>query len=124
MEPGREEHDAVMAKTNTTKTKSNKTEKSAKTAPPKETKKVAQASAKVPTAEAREADAPARPRVGPFKFLQQVVRETKLVTWPTWKETYVTTIMVFVMVILSALFFLLIDEVLGNAVSYLLKLAS
>ncbi|MFZ1991574.1 MAG: preprotein translocase subunit SecE [Alphaproteobacteria bacterium] len=112
-----------MAKTNTTKTKSAKTEKGAKAAPPKE-KKVAQAGAKLPTAEASEADAPARPRVGPFKFLQQVNQEVRKVTWPTWKETYVTTIMVFVMVILCALFFLLVDEVLGNAVSYLLKLAS
>ena len=111
-----------MAKTNTTKTKTAKTEKGAKAAPPKE-KKVAQAGANIPAAEASEAEAPARPRVGPFKFLQQVNHEVRKVTWPTWKETYVTTIMVFVMVILAALFFLLIDEVLGNAVSYLLNLA-
>ena len=68
--------------------------------------------------------APARPRVSPFKFLQQVRQETSKVTWPTRKETTITTVMVFVMVVLSALFFLAIDAVLGTAVRYALQALS
>ncbi len=36
--------------------------------------------------------------VSPFKFLQEVRSETAKVTWPTRRETTITTIMVFVMV--------------------------
>jgi preprotein translocase subunit SecE len=109
-----------MAKT---KTKSEKPQKGASGAPPKE-QRVAQAGTKAGGAEASESATPARPRVGPFKFLQQVRTEVSKVTWPTWKETYVTTIMVFVMVILCAMFFFLVDQLLGTAVHYVLQLAS
>jgi preprotein translocase subunit SecE len=89
-------------------------------------RKVAQATAKAngksAPAASQESEAPARPKVGMFRFLQQVRQEVSKVTWPTRQETFVTTIMVFVMVILCALFFLLVDEVLGAAVRYLLGL--
>ena len=60
-----------------------------------------------------EAEAPvvAR-RVGPVEFFQQVRREMKKVTWPSWKETYLTTIMVFIMVGLTMVFFLIVDTAL------------
>ena len=41
---------------------------------------------------------PAPQRGGPLRFFQEVRRETGKVTWPSWKETYLTTIMVFIMV--------------------------
>jgi preprotein translocase subunit SecE len=81
------------------------------------------ADAKTPVAEA-ESTAPARPRVSPFKFLQQVRQEVSKVTWPTRKETTVTTAMVFVMVVLSAFFFLAIDAILGTAVRLALQALS
>ncbi|HEX4407189.1 MAG TPA: preprotein translocase subunit SecE [Xanthobacteraceae bacterium] len=59
-------------------------------------------------------------RVSPFKFLQEVRAEAQKVTWPTRKETTVTTIMVFVMVVISSIFFLLADQVMRVAVSFLL----
>jgi preprotein translocase subunit SecE len=59
-------------------------------------------------------------KVSPFKFLQEVRAEVQKVTWPTRKETTVTTIMVFVMVLLASLFFLLADQVMRVAVSFLL----
>ena len=40
-------------------------------------------------------------------FINDVRSETKKVTWPTRKETLVTTAMVFVMVIVASAFFLL-----------------
>jgi len=60
------------------------------------------------------------PKVNPFKFLQQVRAEGEKVTWPTRKETTVTTIMVFVMVAIASVFFLLADQVMRVAVSYVL----
>ena len=59
-------------------------------------------------------------KVSPFKFLQEVRAEAQKVTWPTRKETTVTTIMVFVMVVIASIFFLLADQVMRIAVSFLL----
>ena len=56
----------------------------------------------------------------PFKFLQEVRAEAQKVTWPTRKETTVTTIMVFVMVAVASVFFLLADQVMRIAVGFLL----
>jgi preprotein translocase subunit SecE len=60
------------------------------------------------------------PKISPFKFLQEVRAEAQKVTWPTRKETTVTTIMVFVMVAVASVFFLLADQVMRIAVSFLL----
>jgi preprotein translocase subunit SecE len=60
------------------------------------------------------------PKFSPFKFLQEVRAEAQKITWPTRKETTVTTIMVFVMVLLASIFFLLADQVMRYAVSLLL----
>ncbi len=61
---------------------------------------------------ADEAPAPRR-RVNPVRFWNEVVREMKKVTWPSWKETYLTTIMVFIMVGLTMVFFSVVDSLLG-----------
>ena len=47
----------------------------------------------------------------PFKFLQEVREETRKVTWPSRKETAVTTAMVFVMVAIASVFFMVGDQV-------------
>jgi len=59
-------------------------------------------------------------KVSPFKFMQEVRAEAQKVTWPTRKETTVTTIMVFVMVAIASVFFLLADQVMRIAVSFIL----
>jgi preprotein translocase subunit SecE len=56
----------------------------------------------------------------PFQFLQQVRAEVSKVTWPTRRETIVTTIMVCIMVTLAALFFLLVDSTIGWLVGVIL----
>jgi len=48
----------------------------------------------------------------PFVFLQQVRAEVARVVWPTRKETAVTTVMVFLMATLAALFFFLVDQII------------
>jgi preprotein translocase subunit SecE len=59
----------------------------------------------------------------PFKFLQEVREETRKVTWPSRKETAVTTGMVFVMVAIAAVFFLVADQVIRIAVTFVLTIA-
>ena len=59
-----------------------------------------------------DAPVPAR-RVGVIEFFQQVNRERKKVTWPTLRETYLTTIMVFIMVGTTMVFFAGVDLVLN-----------
>jgi preprotein translocase subunit SecE len=63
-------------------------------------------------------------KVSPFKFLQEVRAEGQKVTWPTRKETTVTTIMVFIMVFIASIFFLLADQVMRIGVSFLLGISS
>ena len=59
-------------------------------------------------------------RISPFKFLQEVRTETNKVTWPSRKETLITTAMVFVMVAVSSVFFLVADQVIRIAVTFVL----
>ena len=61
--------------------------------------------------------------VSPFKFLQEVREETNKVTWPSRKETMITTAMVFVMVAVASIFFLLADQVIRMAVTFVLGAA-
>ena len=63
-------------------------------------------------------------KIDPFKFLQEVRAEAQKVTWQTRKETTVTTMMVFVMVFIAAIFFLAADQVMRLAVSFLLGINS
>jgi len=59
-------------------------------------------------------------KVSPFKFLQEVRAEGEKVTWPTRRETAVTTAMVFVMVAVAAVFFLFADQVMRIIVTFLI----
>ena len=60
--------------------------------------------------------------MNPGKFIREVRQETAKVTWPSRKETIQTTAMVFIMVILVALFFMAVDSVLGTLVRWVLGL--
>ena len=60
------------------------------------------------------------PKVSPFKFLQEVRTEVDKVTWPTRRETTITTIMVFVMVALASIFFFVSDQIIRYLVTLLL----
>ena len=58
----------------------------------------------------------------PFQFLQAVRAEAIKVTWPTRKETLVTTGMVVAMVVLAAIFFVAVDQIVHFAVGLILGL--
>ncbi len=57
----------------------------------------------------------------PFEFLQEVRVEGSKVTWPTRRETIITTIMVFIFVAITSIFFLFIDQVLAFAMGTFLN---
>ena len=61
-------------------------------------------------------------RTSPGAFIRQVRQEAAKVTWPTRKETGVSTAMVFVMVTLAALFFFVVDQALAWIVRVVLGL--
>ena len=52
-------------------------------------------------------------KTSPAQFVHEVRQEVAKVTWPTRKETMVSTAMVFAMVILAAMFFFFVDEILA-----------
>lgn len=62
--------------------------------------------------------------LSPIEFVQQVKREVSKITWPSRKEVIVTSIMVFVLVLLAAGFFLLVDQILVRLVRFVLGLGA
>ena len=61
-------------------------------------------------------------KTSPAQFIREVRRETSKVTWPTRKETMVTTGMVFVMVLVMALFFFAADQIIFLVVSWIMDI--
>ncbi len=59
-------------------------------------------------------------KVSPLRFLQEVRAEAQKVTWPTRRETMVTTIMVFIMAGLAGIFFFLADQLIRFLVTLVL----
>jgi len=60
----------------------------------------------------------------PIEFFKEVRQEVARVTWPSRKETAVTTAMVFVMVFIAAIFFFVVDQVLSNGLRIVLRLGA
>ena len=59
-----------------------------------------------------------------MQFMREVRQEASKVTWPTHKETAISTAMVLLMVVLAAIFFLIVDELLSLGVRFFLGLGS
>jgi preprotein translocase subunit SecE len=58
-----------------------------------------------------------RAMTNPFEFIQQVRAEAAKVVWPTRRETLITTGLVLLLVVTVSIFFLVVDQVLRQAVS-------
>ena len=59
----------------------------------------------------------------PVEYVREVRAEVAKVTWPTRRETMITTGMVFIFVVIAAIFFLLADKIIGFAVRTLLGIS-
>ena len=64
----------------------------------------------------------AKRMANPLRFLQDVRSEARKITWPTQRETLVTTGLVMLMVVLASLFFTLVDWALQYIVLLLLRI--
>jgi len=60
-------------------------------------------------------------KTNPFTFLQQVRAEASKITWPSRRETMISTAMVLVMVMFAALFFFAADQLIGWILSLVLN---
>ena len=56
----------------------------------------------------------------PFTFLQQVRAEAAKVTWPSRRETMISTIMVLVFAVIAMLFFFTADQLMAIGVELIL----
>jgi preprotein translocase subunit SecE len=61
--------------------------------------------------------------VNPFQFIQQVRSEASKIVWPTRRETLTTTVMVFVMATIFAIFFFLADQIISWLLQVVLSLS-
>ncbi|MCU0831789.1 MAG: preprotein translocase subunit SecE [Rhizobiaceae bacterium] len=61
-------------------------------------------------------------RTNPLQFFQQVRQETAKVTWPTRRETTISSIMVVIFAIIAALFFLAADQLIAWVISIILNI--
>ena len=56
----------------------------------------------------------------PIRYLQEIKSEITKVTWPTKRETTVTSLMVLIFVFVAAIFFLISDRILSWIVALIL----
>jgi preprotein translocase subunit SecE len=63
-------------------------------------------------------------RTNVAQFFREVRQETAKVTWPTRRETAISTGMVVLMVVLAAMFFFVVDQIIASAIRFLLGLGS
>jgi preprotein translocase subunit SecE len=63
-------------------------------------------------------------RTNPLQFIQQVRAEVAKITWPTRRETGLTTVMVMIMATIFAMFFFLVDLAIRYGLETVLQVAS
>jgi preprotein translocase subunit SecE len=63
-------------------------------------------------------------RASPLEFLRQVRQEAAKVTWPSRRELAISTVMVFIFVIIASLFFFVVDSVLALTVQWVIGLGT
>ena len=60
--------------------------------------------------------------IRPFKFIQEVKNEAFKVTWPTGRETLTGAVMVVLLAIVAAIFFLILDQILKFFLNFALSI--
>ncbi len=56
----------------------------------------------------------------PLQFMREVREEVSKVSWPSRRETIITTVMVLIMAIAAAIFFMLADQVISKIIKIVL----
>ena len=87
--------------------------------------RAAKTAAAIAPASALAQAAPAKKkRTSPAQFFREVRAEARKITWTTRKETWITSVMVGIMVLLAATFFWIVDWLLGVAFQFIIALGS
>ena len=60
--------------------------------------------------------------INPIKFIQEVKNEAFRVSWPTGKETLTGAVMVVLLAIVAAIFFLILDQILKLLLNFALTI--
>ena len=60
-------------------------------------------------------------RTNPLQFIQQTRAEVSKIVWPTRREVMLTTVIVFIMATLTAIFFALVDVLIRNGLQTILN---
>jgi preprotein translocase subunit SecE len=63
-------------------------------------------------------------KINLIEFARETRREIAKVTWPTRKETVMTTVMIVIMALLAGVFFLAVDSAMGFTISKILGMTS
>ena len=63
-------------------------------------------------------------KTNPFEFIQQVRSEVSKVTWPSQRETLISTVMVMVLSVIAAMFFFAADHLIYIVVKFILSLGT
>ncbi len=63
-------------------------------------------------------------KISPAQFIREARQEFSRIVWPSRKETITTTIMVLIMTLIAALFFLCADVVMSKLVDWFLGLGA
>jgi preprotein translocase subunit SecE len=79
---------------------------------------------KTPVVTVSAAPVAAKKRTTPMQFYNEVRAEARKITWTSWRETWITSVMVGIMVVITAIFFMVVDGALNFLIQQLLKLAS
>ena len=61
--------------------------------------------------------------INPLKFIQGVKNEAFRVSWPTGKETLTGAVMVVLLAIVAAIFFLILDQILKFFLNFILTVS-
>ena len=80
--------------------------------------------AKTPVAAVPVATTAPKKRTTPTQFYNEVRAEARKITWTSWKETWITSVMVGIMILITAVFFLAVDGALNFLIQQLLKFAA
>ncbi len=86
--------------------------------------RAAQTAAVITPASPVAAEAAPRSRFNPLQFARDVRAEARKITWTSRRETWITSVMVFIMVAITAFFFFFLDKGLSFAMANILKFAT
>jgi preprotein translocase subunit SecE len=80
--------------------------------------------AAVMTSGGQVAQAEPKKRTNIAQFAKEVRAEARKITWTSGRETWITSVMVGIMVVLASVFFFFVDQIIGFGMQWILKIAN